>query len=130
MINKVTHQKCEQWLAVISDYIDGELNTKTCNELEAHLTNCTDCTLLLNTTNKTIGLAQRLTSQKIPAEIKNRLLNLVCEIQENNCSDYSANGSKTCLAICPHCGERTVDVDGMLNRYCTKCDWHECGGFT
>lgn len=60
--------QCQELLGQISDYIDGELEAKLCAELEAHLSNCTDCQVLVDTTQKTITLF-RLHHQQTPAKI-------------------------------------------------------------
>ena len=87
MSKQMSHEKCEHWLEAISDYIDGELPARTCDELEAHLANCPDCTLLVNTTKKSIALAQRLISRQMPEEIKGRLLVAICEANIRYYSD-------------------------------------------
>lgn len=129
-MKKVTHENCEQWLTAISDYIDGELPNIIREELETHLTECGDCQLLVNTTKKSISLAQQLTSQKISEEIKSRLLSVIDEVKKKSNFNSGSMVAKELLAICPQCGERAVDVDGMLNQYCIKCDFQECGAFT
>lgn len=63
-------------------------------------------------------------------ENKRHPLSDIHEVQKNNQSCIGAELVKATLVTCPQCGESAVEVDGMLNRRCTKCDWHEYGGFT
>lgn len=48
--------QCQKLLGQLSDYLDGELEAKLCAELEAHLSGCKDCQVLVDTTQKTIRL--------------------------------------------------------------------------
>jgi len=47
---------CRELLGQIHDYIDGELEAKLCAELEAHLSGCHDCRVLVDTTQKMLVL--------------------------------------------------------------------------
>ncbi len=51
--------QCDDLIAQLSDYIDGELEDELCAELEAHLGNCQDCKALFDTTRKTVILYRR-----------------------------------------------------------------------
>ncbi len=64
---------CETLLAQLNDYIDGELQSALCAELEAHLANCHDCRVLVDTTQKTITLYRRQTPVELPAAARHRL---------------------------------------------------------
>lgn len=59
---------CQELLGHLSDYIDGELEAALCAEIEAHLSNCHDCQVLVDTTKKTVALYHRRESE-IEAEI-------------------------------------------------------------
>ncbi len=51
--------QCDDLIAQLSDYIDGELEDELCAELEAHLADCQDCKALFDTTRKTVILYRR-----------------------------------------------------------------------
>lgn len=50
---------CKALLAQLSEYLDGELEAKLCDELEQHLAGCDDCRVLADTTRKTLALYRR-----------------------------------------------------------------------
>lgn len=50
---------CRELLAQISDYVDGELGTELCAQLEKHLATCPDCRVVVDTTRKTVLLFKR-----------------------------------------------------------------------
>jgi len=65
--------QCQELLAQLSDYIDGELEATLCTEIEEHLAGCNDCRVLVDTTQKTITLYRRQTSVELPPDVLNRL---------------------------------------------------------
>jgi anti-sigma factor (TIGR02949 family) len=50
---------CDDLIAQLSDYIDGELEDELCAELEAHLVDCQNCKALFDITRKTVILYRR-----------------------------------------------------------------------
>jgi len=75
------HENCSEYLKQISAYIDGELPPEVCAALEAHLRECENCRIVVDTMRKTIEL-YRMTSEEgsLPENIHDRLfarLNLV-----------------------------------------------------
>lgn len=53
-----THQ-CSQLLGSLSEYIDNELQTELCAEIENHLKDCDNCRIVVNTLRKTVELYQQ-----------------------------------------------------------------------
>lgn len=47
---------CQNLLVYLSDYIDGELSKEICAAIEKHLTDCSDCQVVVNTLRKTVDL--------------------------------------------------------------------------
>ena len=69
-----THLNCETLLSSLSEYIDGELSTKVCREIEKHLAGCENCRVVLNTTQRTIDLVQSPTEAvTVPDDVRERL---------------------------------------------------------
>ena len=70
------HQiNCQDVLAQLSSYIDGELDSVGCANLEAHLEDCDDCRIVFNTLKKTIELCKKgIQHTTLPISIKKRLL--------------------------------------------------------
>jgi predicted anti-sigma-YlaC factor YlaD len=71
-MNNLSH--CHTLLQSLSDYIDGELESELCIQLEQHLDGCEDCRIVVNTLTRTIDL-YRANSEKIelPEDVRLRL---------------------------------------------------------
>ena len=68
------HSHCKDYLARFSAYIDGELPPELCALLEAHLQECENCRVVLNTLQKTIDLYHVYGSEDtLPEQIRSRL---------------------------------------------------------
>ena len=65
--------KCQQMLGTLSDYIDDELEARLCAEIEAHLRECPDCQVMVDTLNKTVVLYRTYGQPEIPADVQTRL---------------------------------------------------------
>ena len=50
---------CRHLLDQVSDYIDGELEANLCAELEKHLADCDNCSVLVDTLHKTVLIYQK-----------------------------------------------------------------------
>jgi anti-sigma factor RsiW len=58
----------------VCNFIDGELDDATCEELKKHLTACPRCRIYVDTVRKTIVLYQTKESPKrLPASARKRL---------------------------------------------------------
>jgi predicted anti-sigma-YlaC factor YlaD len=65
--------ECQALLSSLSDYLDGDLEQALCDRIEAHLSECQDCRLMVDTTRKTLVLYRSLNRVEIPAEALDRL---------------------------------------------------------
>ena len=65
--------KCEDLLHYLSDYIDQDLDEELTAEAQAHLATCQNCSVVLDTTQRTISLFRAHSKQTIPAERKRPL---------------------------------------------------------
>jgi anti-sigma factor RsiW len=66
-------EKCRQYLDSLSDYVDGELGEALCREIEAHMAECENCRVVVNTLAKTVMLYHRLPAPEMPHHVKERL---------------------------------------------------------
>ena len=64
---------CHDLLSHLSEYIDGELEAAICAELEAHLAECPDCRVMVDTVRKTIILYRSQAATELPSDVKDRL---------------------------------------------------------
>jgi anti-sigma factor (TIGR02949 family) len=67
------HSACRELLDQISVYVDGELESALCNELEAHLADCPNCRVMVDTVRKTITLYHRQATTQLPSDVEERL---------------------------------------------------------
>ena len=74
-MSKHDHSNCYALLTSISEYVDGTLNEALCEELEQHLTECENCTVVVDTLRKTIMLYQKTTDEatRMPHLVRERL---------------------------------------------------------
>ena len=68
------HMNCEGLLGSLSEYIDGELTPEFCQDIEKHLSECENCRVVLNTTQRTIDLVQAPAEKPdLPEDVRERL---------------------------------------------------------
>ena len=65
--------KCGEMLGALSDYIDGELEARLCAEIEAHMRECPDCQVMVDTLRKTVVLYRRHGHAEMPPDVRTRL---------------------------------------------------------
>ncbi len=71
------HSGCRRYLGSLSDYVDGSLADELCREIEAHMAECENCRVVVNTLSKTVLLYQRLPQPDMPSEVKERLFKVL-----------------------------------------------------
>lgn len=59
------YKGCRHLLGSLSQYIDGDLESDLCAELERHLAGCENCRVVVDTLQKTVYLYQA-TSEQVP----------------------------------------------------------------
>lgn len=65
--------KCGEMLEMLSDYIDGELEARLCAEIEAHMRECPDCQVMVDTLRKTVVLYRIHGHAEMPPGVRTRL---------------------------------------------------------
>lgn len=65
--------KCEELLAALNDYVDGEIDPKLCEELQRHLEGCNPCRVVVDTLKKTVTLYKGDEPYELPPELHSRL---------------------------------------------------------
>lgn len=65
---------CKEILDCLSEYVDEELDTSLCDEIENHMSGCNPCVAFLNTLKKTVKLYNTAGKEvEIPEEVHNNL---------------------------------------------------------
>ncbi len=71
--------RCEQMLAALGDYIDGDLDPEFCAAFEEHMQDCDPCVLVIDNLRKTIRAYSAGKPYEVPAELHDRLCGLLRE---------------------------------------------------
>ena len=65
---------CKDFLAALNEYLDGTEDAEIRREVEEHISDCPNCWVVFNTTQKTLKLFKGMESQDIPEDVHNRLM--------------------------------------------------------
>lgn len=57
----------------ISEYLDGELDQGTTEEIERHLEECPECRDCVETLRKTVELLRRSPNEPVPDDVRSRI---------------------------------------------------------
>ena len=65
---------CQEFVEVVTDYLEGAMSRREAARLEAHLGQCDGCTEYIAQMRRTVRLAGRLTVEDVPAAGRDQLL--------------------------------------------------------
>ena len=65
---------CKQFLQELNDYLDPNVDAGLKVKLEAHVSECPNCFVIVDTTQKTLQVYKGCQPQQLPEEVKSRLL--------------------------------------------------------
>jgi anti-sigma factor (TIGR02949 family) len=65
---------CKDFLNELSEFLDGTLDREIREKLEKHVSECPNCWVVLDTTQRTIKVYKGLEPQTIPPDIHSRLM--------------------------------------------------------
>ena len=65
--------KCKDIVKELADYLDEDLDASLRASIEAHLDNCKDCRLVVDTTKQTIQIYCNSEPAPLPAETRSKL---------------------------------------------------------
>jgi len=68
-----SESSCQGLLGPLSEYISGEAAESPCMRINAHLAECENCRVVLNTVRQTILLYRATASAELPDEVGDRL---------------------------------------------------------
>ncbi len=68
---------CKEFLQELNDYLDEVVDIQLRQRIEAHITECPNCFVILDTTKKTIQVYKGMQPQTLPEEVHARLLKAV-----------------------------------------------------
>lgn len=68
---------CAQLQAQLPDYLDGEARAEICRAIEAHLADCENCRIVIDTLKKMIALYRAAPCNEVPREVHARLVRVL-----------------------------------------------------
>lgn len=71
------HSQCMDCFSKLSEYIDSELGSAVCKDIEKHLENCACCSSCLKSLRKTIELCRSMDEKPVPEEMTRRLKDMM-----------------------------------------------------
>lgn len=71
--------RCEELLAALNEYVDGDLPPGICEAFETHLKGCNPCQVVIDNIRQTIRLYKAGEPFEMPAEFCNQLRGLLKE---------------------------------------------------
>ncbi len=66
-------KSCDDLFEALKDYLDGDAREEICKALEAHMRECPDCRVHVNTLKGTIELYKSVGGKKMPQDARARL---------------------------------------------------------
>jgi anti-sigma factor (TIGR02949 family) len=68
---------CKEFLQELTDYLDSTVDAELRVKLERHISECPNCFVILDTTQKTIKVYKGIEPQSIPEDVHTRLMKAV-----------------------------------------------------
>ena len=68
---------CKEFLQELTDYLDETVDAELRRKLESHISECPNCFVILDTTQKTIRVYKGMQAQEIPEQVHVRLMKAV-----------------------------------------------------
>ncbi len=72
-------KKCLDYINELNDYLDGEIDSSLCAEIEAHIGECKNCRIMVDTMKQTVKLCREGKEEKLPVTLENKLNNMLKE---------------------------------------------------
>lgn len=67
-------EDCKAFFEKLSEYLDGGLDSETCEAIHKHLESCPACQKRFESLKKTVEICKKYPREKVPAEARQRLL--------------------------------------------------------
>lgn len=70
---------CEELLAGLNEYVDGETRPAFCQAIQKHLGDCNPCRIVIDNIRQTIALCQAGRVMPLPAGLHDRLRSMLLD---------------------------------------------------
>jgi anti-sigma factor RsiW len=67
------HKRCILIFKRLSEYMDGELDEITYEEMRIHIKECVKCKVCLETLKRTVDFCRNMKMQRVPQKLRKRL---------------------------------------------------------
>jgi hypothetical protein len=64
---------CDEFLALLNEYVEGGVDPSVCKALEPHLAKCNPCRVVVDNIRKTISLYRNDARCELPMEFRDRM---------------------------------------------------------
>ena len=72
-------KKCPDYIQNLSDYIDGGVDSELCAEIEAHIGECENCRIMVDSLKQTVTLCRDGKEEPLSATLDEKLTGLLRE---------------------------------------------------
>jgi predicted anti-sigma-YlaC factor YlaD len=72
-------RKCPDYINDLNDYLDGAIDPVLCQEIEAHIGQCQNCRIMVDTMRQTVKLCREGKTEELPSALAGKLNNLLRE---------------------------------------------------
>jgi len=69
----MNERHCKELFARLSEYLDGELPEKLCEEIESHLDGCPPCQAFLESLERTMRLIESSEAPPMPEDLRREI---------------------------------------------------------
>ena len=70
-------KKCPDYISDLNDYLDGGVSPELCAEIEAHIGECRNCQIMVDTLKQTVRLCREGRPEALPPALEARLTGLL-----------------------------------------------------
>ena len=72
-------KNCPDYINDLNDYLDGGVSPELCSEIEAHIGQCQNCRIMVDTLKQTVTLCREGKEEPLPEALQTRLKSLLKE---------------------------------------------------
>ncbi len=65
--------KCREYIKDLSDYLDGDIDSGLCAEIESHIGECENCRIMIDSLKQTVILCREGKPEPLPEALEKRL---------------------------------------------------------
>lgn len=69
--------RCPDYINDLNDYLDGNISPELCAEIEAHIGECRNCRIMVDTLKQTVKLCREGREEALPPALEKSLKNLL-----------------------------------------------------